>query len=92
MSMTSPSDRIEVITSFQSQQPISRVLDNPPTMFGDLGIDKSAQMILEADVGPLLQASEAAEDREAERGDAAPPCTRGANARHAGPADIADRS
>jgi hypothetical protein len=32
------------------------------------------------------------EDREAERGDAAPCCTQGADARHTGPADIADRS
>jgi hypothetical protein len=32
------------------------------------------------------------EDREAERGGAAPPITRGADARQPGPADIAERS
>jgi hypothetical protein len=37
-----------------SQHPVSGVLDDPATVFGDLGIDKSAQMGLKLDVRALF--------------------------------------
>src|SRR5262249_27681877 len=37
-----------------SQQPISGVLDNPPSVLSDLGIDKGTQVILEPSVRALL--------------------------------------
>ena len=37
-----------------SQHPVSGVLDDPTTVFGNLGIDKSAQMGLKLDVGALF--------------------------------------
>src|SRR5262249_7388949 len=44
-----------------SKQPISGVLDNPPTMLSDLGIDERAQVILEPSVRALfVQAGQAA--------------------------------
>jgi hypothetical protein len=36
------------------QQAISGVLDNPPTVLGDLGIDERAQVILEPGVRALF--------------------------------------
>jgi hypothetical protein len=35
-----------------SEQPISGVLDDPPTVLSDLGIDERAQMVLEPGVRP----------------------------------------
>jgi hypothetical protein len=36
------------------QQPIAGVLDDPPTVLRDLGIDEGTQMVLELDVGGLF--------------------------------------
>jgi hypothetical protein len=42
-----------------SQHPVTGVLDNPPTVLGDLGIDEGAQMVLELGVRPFfIQASQ----------------------------------
>src|SRR5262249_59303502 len=37
-----------------SQQPISGILHDPPTMLSDLGLDERAQMVLEPSVRPLF--------------------------------------
>jgi hypothetical protein len=36
------------------QHPVAGVLDNPPTVLGDLGIDKKAQVVLELRVRALF--------------------------------------
>jgi hypothetical protein len=43
------------------KQSVAGVLDNPPTMLGDLGIDKRVQVVLELSMGAfLVQAGQAA--------------------------------